>query len=342
MLPVDAALRQRPRARPWPGLLLLLLLASASLGGCGGEPGAAQPPAGSGTTAVAVQPGPTTTPNPSPAATPTATPTPTATATATHTPPATATPWPTPDGMARQARVPILMYHYLSDPPPGADKYRQDLSVSPALFEQHLAYLKAQGYHTITLYDLLDHLTRGAPLPPGDKPVILTFDDGYRDNYENALPLLQRYGFTATFFVLTEVAYQQEAEYLTWDMMHAMQAAGMDVECHARVHEDLTGNDDARLVWQVLGCREAIESELGQRPRFVAYPSGRFDDRVASFFASDNYWGGLTTQQGAVHSSDALFQLQRLRVRNTTSVELLAELLTFPEPLPAPDAGALP
>jgi peptidoglycan/xylan/chitin deacetylase (PgdA/CDA1 family) len=219
------------------------------------------------------------------------------------------------------------MYHYLSDPPPGANRYRRDLSVSPALFEQHLVYLKEQGYQTITLYQLLYHLTQGAPLP--DQPVIITFDDGYRDNYQNALPLLQQYGFNATFFVLVEVTNQGEPEYLTWDMMREMHAAGMDIECHARVHEHLPENDDERLVWQVLGCREALESELGQRPRFIAYPSGRFDERVADFFASDHYWGGITTQQGTLHSSDALFQLKRLRVRNTTTVEQLAELLTF-------------
>jgi peptidoglycan/xylan/chitin deacetylase (PgdA/CDA1 family) len=221
------------------------------------------------------------------------------------------------------------MYHYLSDAPPGADRYRRDLSVSPAQFEQHLAYLREQGYQAITLYDLLYHLTQGAPLP--ENPVIITFDDGYRDNYSNAFPLLQQYGFGATFFVLIEVANQGEAEYMTWDQLREMHAAGMDIECHARVHENLPENDDARLIWQVLGCREAIESELGQRPRFVAYPSGRFDDRVAAFFASDNYWGGVTTQQGSLHSSDALFEIKRLRVRNTTTVEDLAELLAFEE-----------
>ncbi len=221
------------------------------------------------------------------------------------------------------------MYHYLSDPPTGANKYRRDLSVPPALFAEHLAFLQREGYQSISLYDLAAHLNHGAPLPP--KPVIITFDDGYRDNYDNAFPLLQQYGFQATFFVLTEVTYRGEPQYLTWEQMRAMQAGGMDIECHARVHEDLVDDDDARLVWQVLGCREAIESELGQRPRFTAYPSGVFDDRVAQFFASDNYWGAVTTQQGALHSSDGLFRLKRLRVRGSTTVDRLAALLDFKE-----------
>jgi peptidoglycan/xylan/chitin deacetylase (PgdA/CDA1 family) len=323
---------------------IAVVLASLAVAGCAAGPEAGQPATGGAATQVAVQPvDATATPTASPAATPTATdsPTPTASPTAIATPNSTPsatpsptstptpTPLPTPDGVSRQVRVPILMYHYLSDPPRGADRYRRDLSVSPALFEQHLAYLQAEGYQSITLYDLLYHLTQGVPLP--DQPVVITFDDGYRDNYDNAFPLLQQYGFDATFFVLVEVTNQGEAEYLTWDMMREMHAAGMDIECHARVHEYLPENDDQRLVWQVLGCREAIESELGQRPRFISYPSGRFDERVAAFFASDNYWGGITTQQGTLHSSDALFQIKRLRVRNTTTVEQLVELLAFEE-----------
>jgi peptidoglycan/xylan/chitin deacetylase (PgdA/CDA1 family) len=321
---------------------LAVLLVAVLLAGCAVAPDAIAPVTSDAATQVAAQPAESTaTPTESATATPTvtisptttpsSTPSPTLTTTPTRTPTATPTPTslPTPDGVARQARVPILMYHYLSDPPPGADRYRRDLSVSPALFEQHLAYLREQGYQAITLYDLLYYLTLGQPLP--DKPVVITFDDGYRDNFENAFPLLQQYGFDATFFVLVEVTNQGEAEYLTWDMMREMHAAGMDIECHARVHEYLTDNDDDRLIWQVLGCREAIESEIGQRPRFVAYPSGRFDDRVATFFASDNYWGGITTQQGTLHSSDAFFQIKRLRVRNTTTVDQLAEMLTFQE-----------
>jgi peptidoglycan/xylan/chitin deacetylase (PgdA/CDA1 family) len=217
------------------------------------------------------------------------------------------------------------MYHYVSEPPADADRYRRDLSVTPERFAEHLAYLQGAGYQTISLYDLLYHLTLGWPLP--DQPIIITFDDGHRDNYTNAFPLLRKHGFTATFFVLTEVSGHDIPAYMNWDQLRAMQAAGMDIECHARVHEDLTENDADRLLWQVLGCREMIESELGQRPRFVAYPSGIYDDRVIALFASDHYWGGITTQQGQWHSSDLPFEIKRLRIRNTTTVAELAELL---------------
>lgn len=233
------------------------------------------------------------------------------------------------------------MYHYLSEPPPGADRYRRDLSVSPEVFEQHLAYLKKEGYQTISLDDLIYYLAQGRPLPAGDKSILITFDDGYVDNYDNAFPLLQKYGFTGVFFVITELAERASAGmtapdgvryadvYMGWDQLREMAAAGMEVECHARVHEDLTENDDARLVWQVLGCREMIESQLGQRPRYVAYPSGIYDQRVASVFASDGYWAGITTQQGTLQDSAHPFELKRLRIRNTTTPEQLAELLAW-------------
>ena len=289
----------------------------------------------------------TVTASPTPTATHSATPTVTVTVSPSTTPTATVTPTstalPTPDGVQRQVNVPILMYHYLSSPPSDADRYRRDLSVPPELFEQHLAYLKEQGYQTISLDDLTNTLALDRPLPPDTKPIIITFDDGYLDNYQNAFPLLQKYGFTGAFFVVTELAERASAgmiapdglryadAYMTWDQLRAMTAAGMDVECHARVHEDLTENDDERLVWQVLGCREMIENNLGRRPRYVAYPSGIYDERVAAMFASDGYWGGITTQQGVEQDSSRPFELKRLRVRSTTTPEQLAELLAWKE-----------
>jgi peptidoglycan/xylan/chitin deacetylase (PgdA/CDA1 family) len=234
---------------------------------------------------------------------------------------------PTPDAVVRTARVPILMYHYLSTPPPDADIYRRDLSVSPELFAAHLDAMQAAGYTAISLYDLLAHLTQGAPLP--DKPVILTFDDGYRDNFEHALPLLQERGMAATFFVVTDFIDEQRPAYLTWDMVRAMHAAGMAIEAHGRNHVTLQGQDEDYLVWQALGTFEAIEREVGVRPRFVSYPAGEYDQRTIDIFRSANYWAGLTTVQGATHRSDDLFRLHRVRVRGTTTPEELLRLLAL-------------
>lgn len=246
---------------------------------------------------------PTVTPTPLPTATPAPTPTPTLD--------------PTPDGVVRTVKVPILMYHYISVPPADADVYRVDLSVPPDLFAAHLDRLQAEGYTTISLYQLLAHLTQGAPLP--EKPVVITFDDGYRDVYENAFPLLREHGMTATFFVITDFIDEQRPLYLSWGMAREMLAGGMSIESHSRNHFTLKGQDDDYLVWQALGSLETLQYELGVRPRFISYPAGDYDQRTIDVFKSANYWGGLTTEQGTEQSSEHPFELERIRVRATTT-----------------------
>ena len=124
----------------------------------------------------------------------------------THTPVPTPlvppTPYPTPDGVSRALKVPILMYHYISVPPPGSDRTRRDLSVGPDIFRAHLITLREQGFTSITLSQLLYALQQGTPLP--ERPIVLTFDDGYRDHYSHAYPILRQEGFVGTFFVFTD------------------------------------------------------------------------------------------------------------------------------------------
>jgi len=273
---------------------------------------------------------PTVLPTTTPTLRPTATPGPTETATMpppTVEPSATPTLGPAPDGSARSARVPILMYHYISDPPAGANAVRRDLSVSPALFESHLRYLRDHGYHVITLDDLLRFLTSGQPLP--ERPVILTFDDGYLDNYINAFPLLKRYSMVGHFFLITDFVDAGQADYMTWPQIEEMSAAGQRFGSHSRNHPDLRGQSVDYLVWQALGGLEDIQKHLGYHPRWIAYPSGSYDKRTIQVFKSANYWGGLTTVQGATHTGDGIFELSRVRVRGSYSIDDLARLLAL-------------
>ena len=267
----------------------------------------------------------TASPTVSPTATVIATPQPTATPSpmATQTP----TPGPTPDGVARMLQVPILMYHYVSVPPAGADIYRRDLSVTPALFESHLKYLTDAGYHVITLDDLLYALAQGRDLPT--KPVILTFDDGYEDNYTNVFPLLQKYDLVGHFFVISDFVNQGRPGYMTWPQIEEMAAAGQRFGSHSRDHPSLSGQSDDYLVWQALGGKEALEEHLGQHPRWISYPAGQYDDRTIAVYKSAGYWGGLTTQQGATHTLDDIFELKRVRVRGSHTAADLGRLLAL-------------
>lgn len=285
-------------------------------------------PSATFTATSTLTPTPTPTPTLSPSSTPSSTPTP--------TPTPTATPGPTPDGVYREAVVPILMYHYISEPAPDAHPYRLNNSLAPDMFVEHLDYLQAQGYTTIYFKDLISYLATGAPeLPP--KPIILTFDDGYEDNYLNAFPALQARGMVGTFFIITDFATQAVtdpayANYATWEQLREMADAGMEIGSHSRNHPDLAGKDLDYLVWQALGSKESIEANIGYHPHILSYPAGSYDQLVIDVFRSAHFWGAVTTQQGIRQDSDHLFTCKRIRISHDTGVAQLAALLAYDWP----------
>lgn len=229
----------------------------------------------------------------------------------------------------RTARVPILMYHYVSEPPPDADVYRRDLSVTPAQFTAHLQALRQAGFVSVPLSDLIGYLANGQPvLPPNS--IVLTFDDGYQDNFDNAFPALQATGFTAAFFIITDFVDAGRPGYVTWPELRQMHDAGMEIGSHSRDHPDLSGRSLDFLVWQVLGSREMIESRLGFTPRIFCYPGGRYDDLAIQVVRSANFWGAVTTRQGTTHRSDGLFELSRVRIRGSHTAEDVVALLSAP------------
>lgn len=279
------------------------------------------------TTTPTQQPTATTLPTATATATATATqqpptPTPTATATATAvpvtiTPPQIPTALPTPNGIySWTLKVPILMYHYISVPPADADIYRQDLSVTPDNFRAQMQYLAENGYTTIDLYDLSLAILGKKELPA--KPVILTFDDGYADNYLNAFPVLQEYGLTGTFFVVTEFIDQNREGYMTWEMAKEMAAAGNRIEPHSRTHPDLRGQPREKLIWEILGPQETIAYHLGYKPQFFNYPAGRYDEAVIQILQELNFWGAVTTMGGQWHGYEDRFEWTRVRIRFDT------------------------
>ncbi len=210
------------------------------------------------------------------------------------------------------------MYHHIAVPPPDADAIRRDLSVSPVNFEEQLRYLRESGYHSITLRDLIYYLALGWPLP--ENPIVLTFDDGYRDNYTNAYPLLQKYGFVATFFPITAPIDQGNEEYLSWEEVREMSERGMEFGCHSYTHPDLRGKPIDYIIWQVVGSKEAVEARTHRPVRFFSYPSGRYDQRVVDILRSAHFWGAVTIEQGTRQSSEHPFRLKRIRVRGSDSL----------------------
>ncbi len=225
--------------------------------------------------------------------------------------------------------MPILMYHFLSIPPANADIYRRDLSVSPENFEAQLAYLKDAGYTTIHLSDLVYFLAGVRDLPP--KPIVISFDDGYADNYTNAFPLLEKYGFVATFSVVTDPLDFGDPRYMSWDNIIEMHAAGMEIGAHSKRHYDLRSDDTDFLVYEILGSKEAIEARIDEPVRVFVYPSGKYTPLTAKVVASANYWVALTTQYGAMETHATRFELPRIRIRGAdTLTQFINKLENLP------------
>ena len=227
----------------------------------------------------------------------------------------------------RRVHVPILMYHYISNPPPDADAIRLDLSVSPDNFQQQMQWLKDKGYTAITPDDLVAAMTRGSQLP--DRPVLITFDDGYLDAYTNALPVLKHFGFIGTFFVVTSWIDEGHSGYLSWEQAKEMVQEGMYVQNHTSEHKDMRNRDHDWLVYQILGAEESIEAHTGVRPRFFCYPSGEFDDAVMRELRAAGVVAAFTTNDGSYDYSDDLLRLPRVRIRGSTSLATFAQLLTW-------------
>ena len=267
----------------------------------------------------------------SPTLPPTATNTATATAvpnTLTPSPTATNTPLPLPtphEVYSWTLKVPILMYHYISLPPEDADKYRIDLSVAPEDFQQQMAYLAENGYNTITFEDLSRAIADKQDLP--DKPVIITIDDGYRDNYENAFPILQEYGLKAMIFLVTDPIDQGNPNYMSWAMVEEMAAAGIRFGPHSKTHPDLRGQSRSTLIWQILGSQETIAAHIGYTPLYFSYPSGRYDKDTMAILQELNFWGAVTTMGGKWHGFNDRFEWTRVRVHNYTALPEFIDLV---------------
>ncbi len=218
------------------------------------------------------------------------------------------------------------MYHHVGDLPPNPDGIRRDLTVSPDNFERQLVYFAETRARTVHLDHLMDHLAGRSELPP--RAIVLTFDDGYDDNYLHAFPLLKQYGMVGTFFIPTGLVGRPG--YMTWEQLEEMAAAGMAIEAHSISHADLTKIAPAQLARELAVPKQELEDHLGRPCRFLAYPGGRFDPAVIRATKAAGYTAAVTTQHGLRHTGAGPFELTRVRVRGTETVEQLVAKLTPP------------
>lgn len=230
-------------------------------------------------------------------------------------------------------RLPILMYHHV-DP-----AMRNEYAMTPQQFEQQLAYLRDNGYASITARDLHSHHTTGTPLPA--KPVMITFDDGWKNQYEQALPLLRKYGFTATFFINPQKIGHGSA-YMTRDMVVELANTGQDIQSHTWWHMSLVRpagvtpeEFEPRIAEQLTLDREWIEQTIGAAPVALCYPYGNYDLEAAERVEKAGYSLAFTTDEGIADAREwDRLALKRMAMTSTDSIDIFGRRLAR-MPLPA-------
>ena len=187
--------------------------------------------------------------------------------------------------------VPVLNYHQVEV------KDGNPLTLHPEQFEAQMAYLKEEGYTTVTIDELMDACENGAALP--EKPVVITFDDGYEDNYEYAYPILQKYGFKATIFLIYDLTDAYPG-YLTWNEIAEMKASGlMRFESHTMTHANLSKlTAEADLRHEIADSQRLLSEKLGYDVRYIAYPGGAVNEQIESITRAAGYRGGFTVHYG--------------------------------------------
>lgn len=225
-------------------------------------------------------------------------------------------------------RVPVLMYHHVDTALSAHDPVTVSLTVMAQAFEAQLRLLRDAGYRSMSLEDLWAGLARHAPVPP--HRVVLTFDDGYEDNYAVVFPLLRRYGFVAAFFVVTSTI--GTPGHMTGAQLRAMARAGMEIESHGQHHVDFTRVSQPAARRELARSREIIAGWSGRPVEFFAYPAGRFSPSLEGLLGELGYHGALTEVPGFVTPSSAPFVLERIRVAHDDSSEAFARKLHLPAP----------
>lgn len=211
------------------------------------------------------------------------------------------------------------MYHHISDNSRWPDDERMKrLTVEPSQFSQQLDYLKREGYTTITLDDLLAALRDGARLP--DRPVVLTFDDGYKDFYANAYPLLERYGAKATIFIIT--GRVGAADYMTWDDLQELARSPLiTIGAHTRKHPHLAQHTPERVRDELAGSKQDLEQRLHITVRDLAYPSGSYNRTTIQLAKEAGFAVAVTVHYGVQERADKLFELPRVFVNGGAPLE---------------------
>jgi peptidoglycan/xylan/chitin deacetylase (PgdA/CDA1 family) len=234
-------------------------------------------------------------------------------------------------GPRQGTRVPILMYHSISDNLFGMSHPYYHINTSPEVFSEQMRWLRYGGYRTIDLREAWTGLETGKDM---SKTVVITFDDGYRDFYTDGIEIMKQCGFTATIFLATDriretPARIEGADYLTWNEVRELHAAGISFGSHTVTHPDLRSLGPEQIEYELGRSKEIIEQHLGAPVESFAYPfafpeeDGCFTRFLEDLMGNLGYEVGVSTILGRASRKNNKFFLPRLPVNGWDDAGLL-------------------
>ncbi|MFA5059771.1 MAG: polysaccharide deacetylase family protein [Candidatus Omnitrophota bacterium] len=214
--------------------------------------------------------------------------------------------------------VPIMMYHSVNDAGrsenliPTYHHQSTGNTVSPQNFSKHMEYLKANRYNVISLEEFIDAIKTKRRLP--FKSVVITFDDGYEDNYIYAFSELKKHQFPATIFVLVTTVGQKG--WLSWDQIKEMEKQNISIGSHTVSHTYLPDGDEDKQRFEITESKKILEEKLGRVVNALAYPAGGFTEKTKEIARQAGYKGACTTNRGYDRLNKDLYEIKRIRFSN--------------------------
>ncbi len=213
--------------------------------------------------------------------------------------------------------LPILVYHIVRPSYPTDSAAVRALGHTPETFDAEMKYLQDAHYHVVKFSDLENYFKNGKLLPPN--PIIISFDDGWSDQFTYAFPILEKYHYTATFFVFTNPIGRRG--FLSWSDLKALLAAGMTIGSHSRSHPYLTRDTDPAVLWnEIAGSKEALEKHLGITVGEFAYPFGAYNANIVAMVQKAGYLSARGDRMSGEQAASHPYELGALNAPTTLAL----------------------
>jgi len=204
--------------------------------------------------------------------------------------------------ISKTESVPILYYHSI------ATEKGNPVRMPADQFDEQMSYLKSNGFTCISLEQLYDSGYLRSKFP--SKPIVITLDDGYDDNYTTAYPILKKYGFTASVFMIS--SYINGDKFMSLAQLKELSNSGWEIEDHTVNHVSLTTVDSNTVINEITKSKEDLEKEIGKPVDFIAYPDGTYNDNIMNLTRNAGYKIAVTTERGYANDSTDPMRIHRV------------------------------